>query len=79
MAPVPCVDESGAGARYAGGVSKAGSHRLTADEERQVREAENRLHALYQDAEQAHAEGRLAELIRDTPGVRQQVDSVSDL
>ena len=66
-------------ARYAAGVAKTGSHRLTADEERQVREAENRLNALRQEAEQAHAEGRLAEVIRDTPGVRQQVDSVSDV
>ena len=79
MAPALRVDESGAGARYAGGVSKADSHRLTADEERKVRDAENRLHTLCQDAEQAHAEGRLAELIRDTPIVRQQLDSVLDL
>ncbi|HVA73247.1 MAG TPA: hypothetical protein VNF71_01605 [Acidimicrobiales bacterium] len=44
-----------------------------------MREAEDRLRALRQDAEQAHAEGRLAEVIRDTPGVRQQLDSVSDV
>lgn len=58
---------------------KTGSHRLTADEERRVREAEDRLNALRQEAEKAHAEGQLAEAIRNTPGVRQQIDSVSDV
>lgn len=60
-------------------MAKTGSHRLTADEERRVREAENRLNVLRQEAEQARTDGRLAEWIRDTPGVRPQVDSVSDV
>ena len=64
--------------RYSEGVDKAGSHRLSPNEERQVREAEGRLEVLRRTAEEAHAEGRLGEVIRDTPAVHEQLQSFLD-
>jgi hypothetical protein len=64
--------------RYATDVTKKNSHRLTSDEERKLHEAEQRLDVLRRDAQGAHAEGRLAEVIRDTPSVHQQLESFLD-
>lgn len=60
-------------------MAKSDSYRLSADEEQQVREAEHRLEALRQIAEEAHAEGRLVEVIRDTPGVHEQLQPLLDV
>jgi len=46
---------------------------LTEDEERSIAEAQARLDARLEEVEKAKAEGRLAELVRDTPPVREQL------
>ena len=43
------------------------------DEERRVRDAEVRLEARLEVVEKAHAEGRLEELAREVPPVREQL------
>jgi hypothetical protein len=60
-------------------VAKETSNRPSTAEQRQIREAEQRIAALVQVVEQAHAEGRLAEVIRDTPQVREQLESPQDI
>lgn len=59
-------------------MARTDSNRLSPDEARQVREAERRLEALLQVAEDAHADGRLAGVIGDTPGVQEQLQSFLD-
>jgi hypothetical protein len=59
-------------------VARTDSDHLSPDEEQQVREAEDRLEALRQIAEKAHTEGRLIDVIRDTPGVHEQLQSFLD-
>jgi hypothetical protein len=63
---------------YAWDVAKKNSKRLRTEEEREVREAEQRLDTLLRVAEQAHAEEQLDEVIRDMPGVREQLQSFLD-
>ncbi|MFI5041929.1 MAG: hypothetical protein ACHQNA_08800 [Acidimicrobiales bacterium] len=46
---------------------------LTPDEERRIADAQARLDAHLAEVEKAYAEGRLADLIRDTPSVQEQL------
>lgn len=59
-------------------MAKRNTPRLSTEEEREVREAEQRLDTLLRVTEQAHSEGRLGEVIRDMPGVREQLQSFLD-
>lgn len=52
--------------------------KLTSAEERQIREAERRLDSLRREADRAHSEGQLAESVRSTPRVREQLESSTD-
>jgi hypothetical protein len=53
-------------------VAKKSRH-LTAAEQQRVEKAERRLAEHLDEVEKAYAQGRLAELIRDTPSVRDQL------
>jgi len=51
---------------------------LTPDEERSIAEAQVRLDAHLAEVEKAYVEGRLADLIRDTPSIQDQLQPFLD-
>lgn len=65
--------------RYDGLVAKKTPYRLTPDEERTVREAQDRLQARLRAAEQAEADGQLGELMHDIPSVSEQLHPSRDV
>jgi hypothetical protein len=50
--------------------------RLTADEQRRVDQIEDELAAHVVEVEKAHAEGKLWDVVKDTPSVEEQLRSL---
>ncbi len=48
--------------------------RLTPEEQRRITEAESRIEARLKEIDRAKADGRLAELVKDVPSVREQLE-----